>query len=195
MLHAVRSISCLLLFKGNLHPLAGTQVPTSCISHILSAASLVVQTPSNIFWTFAKTSLHDFWTFGACFLVFLLFQINSQLLLGIYEDELLPQAPSWLCHWASLPSWYFYQPYMLNCPSNRHHFLLSNEHKAAFLTAAILTQVLVMSRQHLQLKKKKKLRIQNHAPYAAEKPSMLGRIGMFLTYKEPQCFISLMQCF
>lgn len=31
-------------------------------------------------------------TFGACFLVCLLFQVNSQLLLDIYEDELLPQA-------------------------------------------------------------------------------------------------------
>lgn len=69
MLHAARSISCLLSLKRNLHPLAGTQrhtLPPVLLSHILSAASLVAQTPSNIFLTFGKTSFCHFWGLLSC---------------------------------------------------------------------------------------------------------------------------------
>lgn len=126
MLHAERSTSCLLFCKRNLHPLAGTQV----LSHILSAASLVVQTPSNIFWTFGKTSLCHFW--------------------GLLSH--LPPVPGKL--WAPLRhpwGWAFatgsatvppHPPdisasHMLNCPSsNRHHFLLSNGHTGSLFDSS-----------------------------------------------------------
>lgn len=130
-------------------------------------------------------------TFRACSLVCLLFLKNSQLLLGIHGDELLPQASSQLCRCASPPSWYFCQPYMLSCPSERHHFLLSNGHTGSLFDSSSFNTNLD-SVQRIPATKKTKN--QNHVPYAAEEPSMIGRVSVFLTCKEPQSFICFVQC-
>lgn len=88
---------------------------------------LVAQTPPNIFWISGKTSFFLAVTSEACFLVSLLFQVKSQLLLGVHEDELLPQARSWLRHCASPPSWHFCLSCVLSCPLKRHHLLLLSD--------------------------------------------------------------------
>lgn len=129
-------------------------------------------------------------TFRASFLVYLLFLKNSQILLGIHEDELLPQDSSQLCHCASPPSWYFCQPYMLICPSKRHHFLLSNGHTGSLFDSSSFNTNLGSVQRIPAIKKKK----QNHVPYAVEEPSIFGGVSVFLTCKEPQSFICFIQC-
>lgn len=111
LVHFVWSMNCLLSLRGNLHPLPGIQVPSFCL--VFPHPSVVAQTPPSMFYTSEKASFFQCVTFEACFFVCLLLQVNSQLLLGICEDELLPQALSWLCHCASPLCWHFCQSCIL----------------------------------------------------------------------------------
>lgn len=122
LFHFVWSMNCLLSLRGNLHPLPGTRVPSFCL--VFPYPSLVAQTPPSTFCISGKASFFQCVIFEACFFVCLLLQVNSQLLLEICEDELLPQALSWLCYCASPLCWHFCQSGILRYPSKRHHLLL-----------------------------------------------------------------------